>query len=195
MNIDFDYKRYKEYFFSLKRFIIISAAFFVFSIIYGYFSAYSSPEEAKNTLIEFEKIFASVLESSTFMQFIFIFLNNTFSLFLSIALGLVFGIAPFIYLFSNGMLLGVFVFLWQQEFALSEFLIGILPHGIIEIPLLIVSAAIGLKIGKAVIDKVFKKKGEVKPEVKIGLDFFIKVMIPLALIAAAVEAYITPLFF
>ena len=194
MKLKFDYKEYKKYLCSIKQFIIISFTFFIFSIIYGYFSAYNSPEEARNVLSEFEKVFATVLESSSFMQFIFIFLNNIFSLFLSLISGLLFGIAPFVFLFSNGMLLGVFAFLWQQEFALSGFLMGILPHGIIEIPLLIVGAAIGLKIGKAVIDKFFKKKGEIKPVVMLGLDFFIKIMIPLALIAAAIEVYITPLF-
>ncbi len=195
MNIEFDYKKYIKYFYSLKRFIIISSALFLFAVIYGYFSAKISPEDAKTALLEFEKMFELIAESGPFMQFIFIFLNNALALFLSIILGIIFGIFPLISVFSNGTMIGIFAFLWNQDFALSEFLMSIVPHGIIEIPLLIIGSAIGLKIGKATIDKVFKKKGKIKPEIKIGLDFFVKIMLILTLIAAAIEIFITPLFF
>lgn len=188
-------KKYKKYFYSLKQFIIIASALLVFSIIYGYFGAQNSPEQARAALEEFKKIFTPVIQAAPITQFIFIFLNNAFSLFLSVISGIAFGIFPLIVLFSNGMMVGVFSFLWQQEFALSGFLMGILPHGIVEIPVLIVGSAIGLKIGKAVINKVFKKQGAIKPEIKDGLNFFLKVMLPLVLIAAAIEVFITPLFF
>jgi len=188
------FRKYKEYFYSLKQFIIISLALFIFSIIYGYFGAQASPEEAKTALLEFEKIFQPILEATPFVQFILIFLNNAFSLFLSIALGIFFGIFPVLSIFSNGTIIGAFIFLWQQEFSISIFLISIIPHGIIEIPLLIIGSAIGLKIGKTVIDKVFKKKGEIKKEIKIGLDFFVKIMLILILLAAAIEVFLTPLF-
>jgi len=194
MNIEFDYKKYIKYLYSLKRFIIISSALFLFSVIYGYFSAKISPEDAKTALLEFEKIFKPILESGSFMQFIFIFLNNALALFLSIILGIIFGIFPLISVFSNGAMIGIFAFLWNQNFAVTGFLMGIVPHGIIEIPLLIIGSAIGLKIGKATIDKVFKKKGKIKPEIKIGLDFFVKIMLLLILLAAAIEVFFTSLF-
>jgi len=195
MNIEFDYKKYVKYLYSLKQFIIIVSALFIFAIIYGYFNAKISPEDAKTALLEFEKMFEPIMESGLFMQFIFIFLNNILSLFISIISGILFGIFPLISVFSNGTITGIFAFFWNQEFAMTGFLMGILPHGIIEIPLLIVSSAIGLKIGKASINKVFKKKGEIKPEIKKGLDFFVKIILPLAFVAAAIEIFITPLFF
>lgn len=195
MNLKFDHKKYIKYFYSLKQFIIISSALFILAIVYGYFSAVMSPENAERTLLEFEKMFEPILESGLFMQFVFIFLNNIFALFFSIVLGIFFGIIPLLSIFFNGAMIGVFAFLWGREFAMLEFIKGILPHGIIEIPLLIVSSAIGLKIGKAAIDKVFKKKGEIKPKLKKGLEFFLKIIIPLALIAAAIEMFITPLLF
>jgi len=195
MNLNFDYKKYIKYLYSLKQFIIISSCLFVFSVIYGYFSAKISPEDAKTALLEFEKMFEPIIESGLLMQFVFIFFNNIFALFLSIISGVFFGIFPLLSVFSNGAIIGIFAFLWSQEFAMTEFLMGIIPHGIIEIPLLIIGSAIGLKIGKIAIDKVFKKKGEIKPEIKKGLDFFIKIMILLALIAAAIEVFITPLLF
>ena len=195
MNLNFNYKKYLKYLYSLKQFIIISSALFLFSIIYGYFSAKISPEDAKTTLLEFEKMFEPILEAGLLMQFIFIFFNNLTSLFLSLFLGILFGIFPLISVFSNGAMIGMFAFLWGQEFTMLEFFKGILPHGIIEIPLLIVSSAIGLKIGKTAIDKIFKKKGKIKPEIKKGLDFFLKIIILLTLLAAAIEIFITPLLF
>lgn len=188
------FKKHKEYFLSLKQFLVISSALFVFSIIYGYLSAQSSPEEAKQALIKFEKVFEPILTSGALGQFILIFLNNAFSLFLTIILGIIFGIFPLFAIFSNGALIGIFAFLWGQESALKEFFLGIIPHGIIEIPLLIISSAIGMKIGKVVIDKVFKKKGLVNSEIKLGLNFFVKVVLIFTLIAALIEVFITPLF-
>ena len=82
MNIKLDYKKYIKYLYSLKQFIIISSALFLFSIIYGYFSAKASPEEAKAILLEFEEIFGPILELGLFMQFIVIFLNNALVFFL-----------------------------------------------------------------------------------------------------------------
>ncbi|MCK5085688.1 stage II sporulation protein M, partial [Candidatus Parcubacteria bacterium] len=73
------------------------------------------------------------------------------------------------------------------------FFLGILPHGIIEIPVLIVSSAIGIRIGKVAIWRLFSKKESLLKEFLKALKFFILVLFPLIFIAALIEAFLTAL--
>jgi len=128
---------------------------------------------------------------SSFGQFIFVILNNSIALFLSILLGIVFGVFPFIVIFSNGTILGILMYLFQYNLSLDQFFIGILPHGILEIPLLIIGCAMGLRVGKEVFRRVFQKEGDIKKELSTALEFFWKIIIPLLALAAAIEVFIT----
>jgi len=186
---------YKNYLYSLRFFILFVLFFLTLTVFYGYLIAQQFPERAVMMLERFEEVFGPLLEAHPLTQFILVFLNNSFSLILTILLGVIFGIFPLIVLFSNGTLLGAFIFLWQQQLPLASFLLVTLPHGIIEIPVLIIGAAIGLKMGHLTFKKVFKKEGQIKPELFIALKFFLKVLLPLLALAAFIEIFITPLLF
>ncbi len=196
----------KNYSSSLKSFIIFAFLFFLTSVLAGYFTAQAYPAETIKKIEEFKEAFKPILEATPFFQFILIFLNNSFSLFLTIILGIVAGIFPIIVLFSNGTMLGIFAFFWTEEMTFISFLAGIMPHGFIEITLLIVGSAIGLRIGYLVIKKILAKfiHGErssqiensqpLKPLLVNYLWFFVKIALPLLLLAAAIEVFITPFF-
>lgn len=186
---------YKNYIYSFRYFILVSLLIFSFSIIYGCITAQVSPEQTKAIIEEFKDVYKPILQASPFVQFLLVFLNNTLAAFLVILLSVIFGIVPVLALVSNGFIIGIFAFLWTQEFSLFAFFNGILPHGIIEIPVLIIASTIGLKIGYIVFIRVFKKQGEIKLEIINGLNFFIRILLPLILIAAFIEIFITPLFF
>lgn len=188
---------FKEYIFSLRRFILVAFLVFVFGVFNGYSFAQSSPEEMKLVLEQVQEMFGPILEMPTFGQFLIILLNNSFTAFLVIVLGIIFGIFPFLTLFSNGLVLGLVVYFaqagadWSTIFALT------LPHAIIEIPAIILACAVGFKLGKAFFDRIFKKQPStqswwgVKTELDIALSFFLKVLLPLSVIAAAIEVFIT----
>jgi stage II sporulation protein M len=53
-------------------------------------------------------------------------------------------------LIANGMILGYVLSLQTNESTISIVLKGILPHGIIEIPVILLACAYGLKIGMLV---------------------------------------------
>lgn len=186
---------YKNYLYSLRFFILFSFFFSLLATFYGYWSAKNFPEKAVLAMERVEEMFGPLLGAHPLVQFIFVFLNNSFSLILTILLGVIFGLFPLLVLFSNGTLFGIFAFIWQQQFPLTDFLLVTLPHGIIEIPILIVGAAIGLKMGQLAFRKVFKKQGQIKPELLIALKFYLKVLLPLLALAAFIEIFITPLLF
>ena len=86
----------------------------------------------------------------TFMTVIFF--NNAIKSILVIFLGAFFGLFPIFFLVVNGMILGFVIQLsldgtanvsvWDLIFK------GLLPHGILEIPALIVAGAYGLRLGR-----------------------------------------------
>lgn len=184
----------KEYIFSLRKFILVSFLVFVFAAFTGFFSAQSSPSEMKIVLEQLREVFRPIVEMSAFSQFLAIFLNNSITTFLVIVLGMIFGVFPFLALFFNGLVLGVVVYFaqvgadWPRIFALT------FPHGIIEIPVIILACAVGFELGKASFDRIFKKQGSIKTELNVALNFFLKFLLPLLAIAAAIETFITSQF-
>jgi uncharacterized membrane protein SpoIIM required for sporulation len=92
-----------------------------------------------------------------------------------------------------GGVLGMFKLAGIQPVPL--FLAGILPHGIFEIPALMLASAAVLRIGVAL---VTPQTGKSMGEVMLGLlaewaRVFLGLVIPLLAVAAVIEAYVTPL--
>ncbi len=70
-------------------------------------------------------------------------------------------------------------------------LAAIAPHGVIELPMMMLSAAIGLRLGYSVLMTLFRQPADVVQEIKDGLRVFAVWVLPLLLVAAFVESYIT----
>ncbi|MCK4476224.1 MAG: stage II sporulation protein M [Methanophagales archaeon] len=199
------------YLYSLRFYILFIAILFIGSIALGYLGflseIFSEPLEWIRQLSENVKDFTQLYPAWIIFLafFIVLFLNNSFTCLFNatyplslillipfsvilvrifsanpmIILGVIF--LPFFSPFINGGLLGWFA----QEEGLLVFL-AILPHGIFEIPAFLLSAAIGLKLGR----EVLKRKGErhLKKELRNGLRVFFILVLPLLLIAALIES-------
>ena len=189
---------FAKYIFSLWKFILAAVLVFVFAAFYGYFFAQNSPLETKLVLENLQEVLGPIVEMPPFGQFLFVVLNNSLTVFLAIILGIIFGLFPFLVLFSNGTILGIIALFSKTELSWSTFFVGTLPHGIIEIPVVILACAVGFKLGKTLFDRVFKNRApqklgeaDIKTELNTALVFFIKVLFPLLVLAAAVEIFIT----
>ncbi|GKU76669.1 stage II sporulation protein M [Paenibacillus sp. L3-i20] len=91
----------------------------------------------------------------TITMMIFIFFNNAIKSILIMYLGAFFGILPLFFLAVNGMIVG---YLLQRiaetpgsHSVLEVIFKGLLPHGIIEIPAIIIACAYGLKFGTLIL--------------------------------------------
>ncbi len=77
--------------------------------------------------------------------------------------------------------------------SIPSFLAGILPHGIFELPAIFLAFMVGcylcLMIGRFALNKDHPPMGEV---VKNALRTYVLVIIPLLMIAAPIEVYLTP---
>lgn len=185
----------QNYLLNLHYFILFSVVLFIFATGVGYFFAKNYPQEVKAVLEQIQKILEPIGKMGKVEQILLVFFNNSLTGFLAILLGILFGLFPLLVLFVNGEMLGIMIYLSREILSISEFLAAILPHGIIEIPVLIICGAIGLKIGKIFINKIFKKEDKIKKEIGTSLDFFFKVLVPLLFLAAVVEILLTPKIF
>jgi len=127
----------------------------------------------------------------------YIFLNNVRATFLILVGGLFsFSVLGMIvYLVNVGLIGGVLGIFKLIGFSpLVIFAAGLLPHGIFEIPALMIASAIVLRIGVVLVSpQLGKSMGQVILELLADwAKTFLGVVVPLLAVAALIEAYITP---
>ena len=109
-----------------------------------------------------------------------------------------YGLVPFLTLpaFSlgiNAMLLGVVAAYYVSEgYSLSLYLAGILPHGIFELPALVLSIACGLLLCRRTSLRLRSKEDNASSGMGLVAQVFLLVILPLLALAALAEAYLTP---
>ena len=110
-----------------------------------------------------------------------------------------YGFIPFIYLPAlsigiNSLLLGLFAGVYVNNgISLLAYFAGIVPHGIFELPALILALSSGIYLCRKVTDYVrHNEKGVMGPLMKDLLRLFVMHIIPLLMAAAVIEAYVTP---
>jgi len=125
--------------------------------------------------------------------FLIIFTNNSAVSFLAMILGVFLGIFPILVIALNGIVIGVVSLNFIESHGLQYLLLGTLPHGVIEIPVFLLSAGIGLKLGYKSFRKIaFKEEGIVE-EVRKGIKLFLIFILPMIFLAALIESFVTPL--
>ena len=177
----------REYLYSLRFYFLFVSTLFICAIAIGYSGllsdTFSAPldwiEKLSEGIKEFTDFYPAWLIFIVF--FVVIFLNNAFTCFLDIILGPLLGIFPLFSIILNGGLIGWFA----QEEGLIVFL-AIVPHGMFEIPAFLLSAAIGLKLGREVLKQ--KEERHLKLELRKGLRAYLILVLLLLLIAALIES-------
>ena len=127
----------------------------------------------------------------------FLFFNNTRAVALIFLMGLVsFGVLGILFYMVNiGLIGAIFALLPLLGIPPGPiFLAGVVPHGIIEIPALMIGSAVVLYIGASIVTpQTGKSLGEVILELLADwAKIFIGLVVPMLALAALIEAYITP---
>ena len=196
---------YKNEVFSIikenKNLILFSIVLFLLSSISGFYMFkvfFNNNPEIFDSLIQgFVDMFGPLKEMTSFELFLTIFYVNSRTSFLIMIFGVFVGLFPFMSLWLNGTVLGLLYgkFMAEGESPLV-FLIGILPHGIIEIPTIAIAASQGFRIGKEIISPPQgKSRSEsLRINLKKGIRLF-AIILPLLLIAAFIEVYVSAQLF
>lgn len=174
-------------------YVFIVTFVFFGSFLTGYISAASFPDMADSLMKSFNSRFGPLLEMNPFYIVFAIFLNNAFVSLVSLVLGLALGILPILFIAFNGYLVGVISNIVAQQKGLLFISLALLPHGIVELPMVFLSAGIGLRLGHQVFSALLGRPTEIKREFKEGLIFYFHWIVPLLFIAAMIETFITPL--
>lgn len=195
-------KAFIEVMYSIKGYVW----FMTFLLVLGIFVGYTFAEPFHFFLakqLEGLKGLKQVIEKQdnpTFALFILIFANNTAKSILVILTGFVFGILPLFMIILNGLLVG-FLLNVSSINPFKLFFAGILPHGILELPAIVIATALGLKFGSIFFQWFYQLiSGGALTEVKNDFRFYKKrllktigVLTMILLVAAIVESLITPI--
>ena len=142
-----------------------------------------------------EKRVLSILSSDeTSRPDMMFFLNNNIKIILSLIFGsLTFSTLTVVILLYNGIISGIIIKTVAKQIGLTKSLFLILPHGIFEIPAIIIAGAAGFKIPYEIVRYLMGKKEQplTKENIKEYLTLAL-ISIILIVIAAFVEAYVTP---
>lgn len=179
---------------SYKWWLLIAAFLFGLGLVLGLATPASTtgllPENV-TALEEFAEFLAPLPQSTVLVA---ILIKNASALLMSFALSPIFCLAPVVALVFNGWLLGLVSTTVIEEKSLGYLLAGLLPHGIFELPALIMGEAVALSFGTTVLLALFKKekKSPLRRNLRRNLRYLTVALI-LLLPAAIIETYLTPL--
>lgn len=183
----------REYLGENKSYVLVAALAFTVSVVAGYFYSLVNPGFAEMGMSQFQDSFSWITELHPMLILGIVFLNNAIKAFFALVLGVAFGLIPLGFLTLNGVMMGLVAYHISNTRGWAYFLAGVGPHGVIEIPMLILSAGIGIRLGYRAFDTIRGKQVNLKREVKRAIVFYAKIILPLLLLASAVEAILTPL--
>ena len=200
---------------------ILTLVFSILFIVSGFMTYFAAITHEKETMQLFEKISSSIMESmgdegdvlskmdehkptkdivkSQFVTSVHIFINN-FKVVVFVMIGALLTVYfyPTVAVISNGAVLGLILAALKianpEDSTWAGLLTGIVPHGIFEIPAIILSGVVGARLGLAGYRTVFKKEQELPYKIVLLQTgrFFLYILLPLLIIAAFIEMFVTP---
>lgn len=137
------------------RWLAVATLLFALGLLGGGVLAMEDPQRASGILEDTLRALRGTIgpmAGGTWQGVLAVFLNNARATTIAMVLGIAVGIVPALVLLANGVLLGVLVGLaltGATRVPLALLPLALLPHGIVELPTLILASAWGLKLGLA----------------------------------------------
>lgn len=181
-----------------RRTVLWCAVGMIAAAVLGFGAAMISPEMAWDALDAFAEQVAEagVVDEAGQMSVFALLMNNWRAMLFSILYGLIpFIFLPAVSLMSNGMLLGIMTGVYQANgMPVVVLAAGVLPHGVFELPALILSIACGVRLCRNMSFLVARSRKSV-PFIELAEDLLrvlVLVIAPLTVAAAFIECYVTP---
>ncbi len=178
---------------SYRKWILLAILLFGTGLIFGSVTPAGVASLMSEDIAALKEL-ARILAPFEVLTMIFIFIKNVSALLISFILSPFFCLAPIVSLFVNGWLLAFLSAIVIEEKSLGYVLMALVPHGIFELPALIIGEAAALSFGTVAMLSLFKKErgSLLLSSLKRNLRYL---MVAFALLvpAAIIETYITPL--
>ena len=141
---------------------------------------------------ELGELLGPLWTASPLFPLLLIFLNNAIKSAGVIALGILLGLPPVLFIGVNGFVLGA-VISWIESLEGLEYAVASLaPHGVIEIPMLLLATALSFTVGWESLKWARRKESRIKSQLSNSLKLYLKVVLPGLAVAAVIEVFITP---
>jgi stage II sporulation protein M len=158
----------------------------------GFYQAQINTAFAGRQMEQLSKMFSFVKNLSLPEIFLLIFMNNSVKAILSTVSGIFAGIFPACFVFINGYIVGIVYYVKSTQIGRVKALMYLLPHGVIEIPAILLACSYGSWLGLRFIRKLRGHKINLREDFKMAVKACIRTVIPMLLVAAFVETFITP---
>jgi stage II sporulation protein M len=170
--------------------VILALIIFIVCLIVGIFI----PIESMEQLLEDMQPFIEMVEGLSPMALIlFIFLHNALLCMFIVFLGILLGVPSIMLICYNAYMIGALVAVLGPELGYGTVIASLLPHGIIEIPVLVFCTALGISIGAEVWKYLTRQESQVKKQLRFSFKIYFRWLILALFIAAIIEVFITPL--
>ncbi len=172
----FNYKFLLNFLKDSQTFLYVICLIFLISIFLG--SAFSTPEVFEKMILEFISELMELTKNLSWVEMIsFIFFNNLKSSFFGFVSGIGLGLVSLFSTFINGYLIGFVV--KQSVLSSGVFVLWrLFPHGIFELPAVLISFTLGLRISIEPI-KLYFKKQKVSDNLSLVYSFVLILILPL----------------
>jgi len=176
----------------LIRNLILATSIFFISLVLGALIG-------KNTVEGFMRQLGALLEplastgNLTILLFLIIFINNAIKALGIIFLGILLGLPPLLFIILNGFILGGLGSVLESVNGWKYVMASFLPHGVIEIPVILLAAALGLTVGMESLKWLVRRESRVKLQLSNGLKVYVRWILPGLAVAAIIEVLVTPL--
>ncbi len=176
-----------------RNWVLIAAGLFLSGIAAGL----AMPESVSGLLAEdlaALRELGDILGPFKLSTALFIYLKNVSALLFSFVLSPILCLFPILALTVNGWLIGFVSVIIVEQQSLGFLLGGLLPHGILELPALIIGEAAALSFGARVMMAAISpsRRNQLKPHF-LQMSRYLVLAFALLLPAAIIETYVTPL--
>lgn len=189
-----DIKELRAYLPSLKHHFLLSLLLFFASIVIGYIYGFFTYSPGGSMAEEFEPLrilFEWIRNLPAPVAALVVYVNNLKTAVLAVFLGLGLGVFPVFIIVSNGFLAGLVIYTAVVEKGIAYIALALLPHGVLEIAMILLSTSIGLRLGSEATNALRGRKTDIRTEFLNGMRVFIYIVVPMLLLAAFIEMYVT----
>jgi stage II sporulation protein M len=127
------------------------------------------------------------------LLFLIIFINNAIKALGLVFLGILLGVPPLLFVGLNGYILGSVGSALESVKGWRYVIASVVPHGVIEIPIILLAAALGLTVGMESLKWLARRESRVKSQLSDCLKVYLRWILPGLAAAAIIEAFVTPL--
>jgi stage II sporulation protein M len=176
----------------LIRNLILATGIFFVSLVLGALIGQNTVEELMRQLGAALEPLASTGNLSILLVLI-IFINNAIKALGLVFLGILLGLPPLFLVGLNGFILGGLGSVLESAKGWPYVMASFVPHGVIEIPVVLLAAALGLTVGMESLKWLVRRESRVKSQLSDSLRVYLRWILPGLAVAAIIEVFVTPL--